>query len=152
MNSERNITPLISDKPYPVPIEMRPLWRIGLIIISIIRVSGDKKYLDTKKLNILVWMLIRKNRWPEYESYLREQTVDVPLISVDTATYKATELCMAKSLVTLSDGRLHITDTGEIFYNTILKSEVMQEELDFLDELGKKLTDAKVKGLTGGLI
>lgn len=152
MNSERNIIPLISDKPYPVPIEMRPLWRIGLVIISIIRVSGDKKYLDTKKLNILVWMLIRKNRWSEYESYLRELTVDVPLISVDTATYKATELCMAKSLVTLSDGRLHITDKGETVYNAILKSEVMQEELEFLDELGKKLTDAKVKGLTGGLI
>ena len=152
MNSERNIIPLISDKPYPVPIEMRPLWRIGLIIISIIRVSGDKKYLDTKKLNILVWMLIRKNRWPEYESYLRELTVDIPLISVDTATYKATELCMAKSLVTLSDGRLHITDIGETVYNAILKSEVMQEELEFLDELGKKLTDAKAKGLTGGLI
>ncbi len=97
-------------------------------------------------------MLIRKNRWPEYESYLRELTVDVPLISVDTATYKATELCMAKSLVTLSDGRLHITDTGETVYNSILKSEVMQEELEFLDKLGKKLTDAKVKGLTGGLI
>lgn len=152
MNNERSITPLISDKPYPVPIEMRPLWRIGLIIISIIRVGGDKKYLDTKKLNILVWMLIRKNRWPEYESYLKEQTVDIPLISVDTATYKATELCIAKSLVSLSEGRLHITDTGESVYKIILESAVMQEELEFLDELGKKLTDAKVKGLTGGLI
>ncbi|MGY8812675.1 MAG: hypothetical protein ACKVK5_16750 [Pseudomonadales bacterium] len=152
MDNERIIRPMISDKPYSIPIEMRPLWRIGLIIISIIRVGGEKKYLDTKKLNILVWMLIRKNRWPEYEGYLKEQVVDIPLISVDTATYKAAEICMAKSLVSLSEGRFYITAAGEGIYRTIVENAVMQEELDFLDGLGKKLTDVKVKGLTGGLI
>lgn len=97
-------------------------------------------------------MLIRKNRWSEYESYLKEETIDIPLISVDTATYKAIELCMAKSLVSLNDGRLHITNQGENIYKAILESAVMQDEIKFLDESGKKLTDAKVKGLTGGLI
>ncbi|GLH17321.1 MULTISPECIES: hypothetical protein [Pseudomonas] len=152
MKNERQITPIISDKPYPIPIEMRPLWRISLIIISIERVSNEKKYLDSKKLNILIWMLIRKNRWPEYEDYLKDRTLDIPLISVDTATYKAIEICVAKALVTLSDGRVHITDAGQDIYRTILESAVMQEEIDFLDNFGKKLTDAKVKSLTGGLI
>lgn len=152
MNSDREVTPIISDKPYPIPIEMRPLWRISLIVICIIRVSSDKKYLDSKKLNILIWMLIRKNRWPEYEKYLKDQTLDIPLISVDTATFKAIEMCAAKGYVTLSEGRVHLTDIGEDFYKLIIKSEVMLDELDFLDNFGKKLTDVKAKRLTGGLI
>lgn len=91
MNESVNIKPVISDKPYPVPIEMRPLWRICLIVVSIAVVSGEKSYLDIKKVNILVWMLIRRTRWDEYERFLVGQSNDIPLVSVDTATYKAVE-------------------------------------------------------------
>tara|TARA_R110002049_G_scaffold309141_1_gene517570 strand:+ start:13183 stop:13446 length:264 start_codon:yes stop_codon:yes gene_type:complete len=77
MQDDNTIRAVISDKAYPVPIEMRPLWRICLIVTSIAVVSGDKKYLDSKKVNILVWMLIRKKRWEEYEKYLLDRTNDI---------------------------------------------------------------------------
>lgn len=140
---------VISDKAYPIPIEMRPLWRICLIIISIAVVSGEKKYLDAKKVNILVWMLIRKRRWKEYEDYLLEKTNDIPLISVDTATYKAVEFSIAKEFVFLDKGRLNLTEYGERLYKMLVQNEIMQDETTFLCEFGKKLTDDRVKGLTG---
>jgi len=152
MNIERKIKPIISDKPYPVPVEMRPLWRICLIIISIIVVSGNKKCLDQKKVNILVWMLIRKNRWEEYEEYFLGRSQDVPLVSVDTATYKAVEFSIAKNFVKLEDGRLCITTHGEELFSVLVRNNIMGEEIVFLEQVGKKLTDNKVKGLTGGLI
>ncbi len=151
MTMERTIKPKISNKPYPIPIEMRPLWRICLIIISIVVVSGDKKYLDQKKVNILVWMLIRKNRWEEYENYLLGRDNNIPLVSVDTATYKAVEFAIAKNFIKLEDGRLHITTSGEELFSVLVENNIMDEERKFLEEqVGKKLSDNKINGLTGG--
>lgn len=152
MNIERKIKPIISSKSYPIPIEMRPLWRICLIIISIIIVSGNKKYLDQKKVNILVLMLIRKNKWEEYENYLLGRSHDIPLVSVDTATYKAVEFSIAKNFIRLEEGRLYITTHGEELFSVLLENDIMKEEITFLEQIGKKLTDNKVKGLTGELI
>jgi len=152
MSAERKIKPIINDKPYPVSIEMRPLWRICLIIISIIVVSGDKKYLDAKKVNILVWMLIRNNRWKEYEEYLLGRDTDIPLVSVDTATYKAVEFSIAKKFVTLKNGRLYIAKAGEELFSILVENNIMSEEISFLEHVGKKLSNNKVNGLTGGLI
>ena len=152
MSSSIKTKPVISDKPYAVPIEMRPLWRICLIVISIAVVSGEKKYLDIKKVNILVWMLIRKAKWNEYERFLLGQTLDIPLVSVDTATYKAVEFSLAKEFVTLDSGRLYITDKSEELYSLLTNNSIMTEEIGFLITNGKKLTDRKVKELTGGLL
>ncbi len=152
MNEARNIKPVISDKPYSVPIEMRPLWRICLILASIARLSGDKRYLSVKKVNMLVWMLIRKKRWQEYEDYLCGRSLDLPLVSADAATYKAVEFALAKDFIQLRDGRLHITGSGLEVYQLVIDNEVMTEEVWFLEKVGKKLSDRKVKEISGGLL
>ena len=152
MSENTKTKPIISDKPYAIPIEMRPLWRICLIIISIGVISREKKYLDIKKVNILVWMLIRKARWDEYERFLLGQTRDIPLVSVDTATYKAVEFSLAKAFVTLDSGRLYTTEKSEKLFSLLTNNEIMTDEIRFLETNGKELTDRKVKELTGGLL
>jgi len=152
MIEKESIKVVISDKAYPLPIEMRPLWRICLIIISIAVVSGEKKYLDVKKVNILVWMIIRKLRWVEYENYLLGRASDIPLVSVDTATYKAVEFSMSKNFVELKDGRLYLSSKGKDLYEVLVENGIMIDEIDFLKKFGKKLSNDKLKGLTGGFL
>ena len=151
MNKELNVKPVVSDKPYSVSIEMRPLWRICLILICVSVVSGDKKYLNSKKVNILVWMLIRKNRWLEYEEYLLERSRNIPLVSIDTATFKAVEFSIAKDLLSLNGDKVFVTGCGEALFSALIENNIMGDEIDFLKRLGKKLSDSKVKGLTGGM-
>ncbi|MCP4976794.1 MAG: hypothetical protein GY931_11585 [Maribacter sp.] len=152
MTNNASIKPIISNKPYSVPIEMRPLWRICLILVSIATLSGDKRYLSVKKVNMLVWMLIRQHRWDEYENYLYERTRDIPLVSADTATYKAVEFALAKGFNRLEDSRLHITDAGLEIHQLLLDNDIMSEEIWFLTNIGKKLSDKKIKGITEGLL
>jgi len=144
--------PVISDKPYSVPIEMRPLWRMGLIIISLVVVAGDKGYLSVKKVNMLVWMLIRQKRWLEYEDFLLSWTLDIPLVSADTATYKAVEFALAKNVVSLDNGRLAISQSGLDIYRILSENKIMTKEILFLESVGKKLTESKVKTITEGLL
>ncbi|MFO7539462.1 MAG: hypothetical protein R6X32_15585, partial [Chloroflexota bacterium] len=114
--------------------------------------GGNKRYLDMKKVNILVWMLIRKNRWNEYEEFLNNRSKDIPLVSVDTATYKAVEFALAKEFIKLEDGRIYMTKNSDELYSLLVQNEIMESELDYLRRNGKKLTDQKVKELTGGLL
>jgi hypothetical protein len=95
-------------------------------------------------------MLIRKNKWEKYEEYLLGRTLDIPLVSVDTATYKAVEFSLVKELVKLEHGRLYITEDGEELFSVLIENDIMGKEMDFLKQVGKKLSDKKVKGLTGG--
>lgn len=152
MTETANVKAVISEKPYPVPIEMRPLWRICLIVLAIAIVSKEKRYLDIKKVNILVWMLIRKKRWFEYESFLVGRSKDIPLVSVDTSTYRAVEFAIAKEFVKLDSGRLYLTDGSDELISVLSTNQIMSDEIEFLSINGKKLTDQKVKELTGGLL
>ncbi|MCK4500820.1 hypothetical protein KAU11_09995 [Candidatus Babeliales bacterium] len=99
-----------------------------------------------------MWILIRKNKWEEYEEYLLGRSPEIPLVSVDTATYKAVQFSIIKEFVKLKSGRLYITEKGEELFSILIENGIMSEEIDFLEQMGKKLTDNKVKGLTGGLI
>lgn len=152
MSENNRVKTIISEKSYPLPIEMRPLWRICLIVISLAAISGEKRYLDVKKVNILVWMLIRRSRWNEYEEFLNDQTKDIPLVSVDTAMYKAVEFAIAKKFVTLDAGRICMTKSADDLYALLVENDIMQAEIAYLMKNGRKLTDRKVKELTGGLL
>ena len=152
MSESSKVKTVISDKYYPLPIEMRPLWRICLIVISLAVVSGEKRYLDVKKVNILVWMLIRRSRWDEYDNFLNDRSKDIPLVSVDTAMYKAVEFAIAKEFVTLNSGRVHMTENADDLYSLLIENKIMEAEITYLLKNGKKLTDRKVKELTGGLL
>ncbi|MCG7870249.1 MAG: hypothetical protein JAY74_28260 [Candidatus Thiodiazotropha taylori] len=152
MNNHSKAKPVVSDKPYAIPIEMRPLWRISLLVASVATLGGEKRYLSVKKANMLVWMLIRQKRWDEYEDYLYGRSNDLPLVSTDTATYKAVEFALAKGLINLDSGRLHVTDSGMELYHLLIENDIMSNEMSFLENVGKKLTDKKVRAITEGLI
>ena len=152
MSNHSRTKPVVSKKPYSIPIEMRPLWRISLLVASIVTIGGEKRYLSIKKANMLVWMLIRQSRWDEYENYLYGRTMDLPLVSTDTATYKAVEFALAKGLISLNSGRLHVSDSGIELYKLLVENDIMTNEISFLKNVGKKLTDKKVRAITEGLI
>ena len=100
----------------------------------------------------MVWMLIRKKRWFEYESFLVGRSKDIPLVSVDTSTYRAVEFAIAKEFVKLDSGRLYLTDGSDELISVLSTNQIMSDEIEFLSINGKKLTDQKVKELTGGLL
>jgi len=150
MNSSNNFKAVISKKNYSVPIESRPIWRVSLIVSSIIVVSGAKKYLDIQKVNIWAWMLIRQDSWVLYRSFLLNESTEVPLVSVDTANFRAIEFGVSKGFFNLENGRLYIAEQGESLFKLLLENEVMTNERRFLEEYKHKLTVTKIKELTGG--
>ena len=145
----KQIKAKFNNKLYPIPIEMRPLWRICLIIISIFLVSNNDGMLSLNKLNVFVWMLIRKNKWNAYKNFLINFSDEIPLVSIDTATYKAIEFARAKNYICIENDKISLSSIGKDVYKLIVEIGIMIEEIQFLNDIGAKLTENKVKILAG---
>lgn len=142
----------IDSKGYAVPIEMRPIWRISMIVLVVALLEKNTSSIDLRKLNVLIWMLIRKNRWEEYRNYLLGRSNDLPFISVDTSTYKALEFAMVKEFVVIENSKIVMLDKGIKLFNLLIENDILSDELTFVSEIGKKLTQKKLDELSGRLI
>lgn len=137
----------ISDQGYPLPIEMRPLWRISLIIITIDLLQDKHNQITINKTKVAIWMLIRKQQWGFYiEKLSNKGTFD---ISIDRVDEKAIELCLAKNLITLQDSKLKNTELGLSFKSLIESEQILTDEIDFLKSISSSLTNTAVSKILG---
>lgn len=147
--SETSIKLQVTGKNYPIPIEMRPIWRVSILLVILAEVGKSKGYLDLTKLNVLIWMVIRRKNWEKYADFLTDQNHKVPLVSVDTATYKAIEIAVSRKMIKIEGKKIYLIETGRHFYSVIKQHSILTDEIDFLNEYGRKLTLKKVNLLTG---
>ncbi|NNB47061.1 hypothetical protein [Pseudomonas chlororaphis] len=137
----------ISDQGYPLPIEMRPLWRISLIIITIQHLQDKHGQITINKIKVAIWMLIRKQQWNFYiEKLSNKDTFD---ISIDRSDEKAIELCLAKNLITLQDSKLQSTESGLSLNSLINEEKLLIDEINFLKSISSSLTNTAVSKILG---
>lgn len=138
------------NKPYPLAIEMRPLWRMCLVIIIVKNMHLKNRSIDLKKLNILLWMTIKHQNSYIFERFLIEKNAPIPFISSDQANYVAIELAFNKDLIKLAhDERIYLTDKSEHLYNLIFENNLFKDEIDFMNNFGYKLTQKNIDKIIG---
>lgn len=138
------------NKPYPLAIEMRPLWRMCLVIIIVKNMHLKNRSIDLKKLNILLWMTIKHQNRYIFERFLIEKNAPIPFISSDQANYVAIELAFNKKLIKLShDERIYLTDKSEHLYNLIFENNLFKDEIDFMNNFGYKLIQKNIDKIIG---
>ena len=139
----------IDNKPYPVPVEMRPLWRISLVIIIVKTLLLKNKTIDLKKLNVMVWMLIRNKEWEKFKNFLIEKDQPAPFISSDQANYIAIELTFKKNLIIFNKEKIETTELADKFYTNILEHNLFKAEINFIEQYLSKITFDKIEKMLG---
>lgn len=139
----------IDNKPYPVPVEMRPLWRISLIIIITKIMNKKNKSLDLKKLNVMLWVLIRTQEWNNFMKFIDDKNNVAPFISSDQANYIAIELGFKKNLLQFNQDKIEVTDLGNVIYDNILLNNLFDAERNFIENYLSKITVDKVEKMLG---
>lgn len=139
----------INNKPYPVPVEMRPLWRIGLVVLTVKRMSTLKKSLDLNKLNVVLWMLIRNHNWEEFNIFLRNNHENIPFITSDQANYIAIELAFNKGLIKFNEEKIITTQDGDNFFHQIIENSIFNNELNFINENASYFTNVMIDKIVG---
>lgn len=139
----------IDNKPYSVPVEMRPLWRISLVIIIVKTMLLKNKSVDLKKLNVMLWMIIRNQDWGKFKKFLIEKEYPAPFISSDQANYIAIELSFKKDLIIFNQEKIETTILADKFYENIVENNLLSDEIIFTENYLSKLTFDKIEKMMG---
>lgn len=151
MNKEKikTATTVISDVGYPIPIEMRPIWRTALICIAINIVDTNGTSLKIDKLRIFIWMLARPTKWDNYYYSLHSIEPSFFKISSDKSTDIAIEIAIVKGFVKLESDSLHLEHNGLKLLMLVEEIKLFKDEIDFLQSIKSKVTDKYIKSLIG---
>lgn len=137
---------LFRDRPVSVPPDLRPLWRLALLVLLLDKCCRQGRA-SLQKLHVLNWAL----RTPESRQALLESLEgnarpDSNLVRFDPALNQTLDLARGEALIVQIDGnRYQITAKGLELAAEIEKDRsTFLTELNFLEAVGSKLTEALV--------
>lgn len=130
-------------RPMAIAAELRPDWKIGAMLL-ILHISSRGGKSSLRRLHILNWALRSSRNRAEFEQVREHQQ---PLFSFqfrfEPALGRAINLAVGEEYVEWVGGnRLQITPKGQRWVKDILKDKsVMQQEREFLERIGKDITE-----------
>ncbi|MBW8782713.1 MAG: hypothetical protein JF599_12630 [Verrucomicrobia bacterium] len=137
---------LFRDQPVSVPADLRPIWRLSLLMLLLNRCCKQGKA-SLQKLHVLNWAL----RTPESRQAMLEALdglvkPDSALVRFDPALNKTLDLARGEDLVEQLDGpRYQITAKGLAIAEELAKDQTaFQVEQNFLETIGSRLTESFV--------
>lgn len=149
---ELDTTFVFNERPESIPGDLRPLWRIGLLLL-ILYVASRAKKTSFGRLHVLNWAL-RSDEGRDallgmLEGRLSPGTV---VVRIEPSLNRAVDLAHGESLLRKVGGdRIELTPTGEAEAKRILEqNELFVSEREYLEQVGKKLTEKLVSELFGG--
>lgn len=145
----KTATAIFSDAGYPLPIELRPIWRIGLMCVAINTVGTDGVSLKLTKMRVLLWMLIRPQNWSSYFDSLHSYSNSIVSMSSDKSTDKAVELAMAKGFLQLDSDTLTLGEEGYKLLQLVNDLNLFNSEVEFLLSVKNKVTEKYIKRILG---
>jgi hypothetical protein len=145
-------TPFVfNERPESIPGDLRPLWRIGLLLLMLYLASRGKRS-SFGRLHVLNWALRsdegRDSLLGILERRLFPGTV---VVRIEPSLNRAVDFAHGEGLLRKVGGnRIELTSTGEAEAKRILgHDEIFEGEKKYLEQVGKKLTETLVDELFG---
>lgn len=134
----------ISERKEFVSCDLRPAWRISLLLL-ILRLVGRGSKASRNKIHIVNWALKNGEHVESYLAYIESGKGKRPFINLDPAMDKAIDYALYSKLLTIENNRVTLTAEGIEIANKLKKSDVFGNEKKLLDRLKSALSEEKVK-------
>ena len=135
--------------PTSVPPEMRPAWRVTVLLHIVSRCRGRKA--SWKQLHLLNWA-IRNQRARDGLLAVTEGRLgpDRVVVRFDPALAPAIDLAVGSNLVQWETPRLlALTDAGHAVVEALDDTDLFADERDFLAALGPSITQKLAEDVLG---
>ncbi len=142
---------LFRRRPVAVPGDLRPAWRIGLLVILLKRCCRQGKSSLTR-LHVLSWGLRTKDSQGELIALIEGRSnPDSLVVRFDPAFNRAIDFAIGEGFVRRVDGaRIELTPSGDLFAEEIAKSDDLYPvEKAFANELRQRVTETLVDSIFG---
>ncbi|MGN7176535.1 hypothetical protein BK139_23105 [Paenibacillus sp. FSL R5-0490] len=131
-------------KKVPLSPELRPLYKISLIIL-ILYLSSNKQTASLLKLQLFNWALKNPKRFNRLDDI--KKGGDFPIIRFDPSLNRALNFAVAEQQLEFNEknGKFILTNKGVKFAESIMEhNDVLVEEKDLLEGIKKGISDAYV--------
>jgi hypothetical protein len=140
-----------SQRPYPIPADYRPMYKIGLIVM-ILKICCRGETSGLLKLHLLSWALASdKNLGKLKEHITTNFQTDFSVWGIEPALNRALQYAIASNICEVVSGKNYkLTDKGSKFYKMInADKDLFDKEKSFLEFVGKnKITDSRINSMS----
>ncbi|MDG4850794.1 hypothetical protein [Peribacillus frigoritolerans] len=129
-----------SKKRIPISPELRPIYRISLIML-ILYLSSTQQKASLLKLQLFNWALKNESR---YDRLLQlKKTKEFPIVRFDPFLNRALNYGVAMGFLSFNNktGKFALTEKGVEFVLKIISEDIFEEEKRFLNSIKKGLSD-----------
>lgn len=137
-----------SNRPDPIPGDLRISWRLAMICLIVERSRGRKAGLQGAHV---LWWAVRSpaNRRQFSRWFKEERAPDEMMVRFDPSLSDSLDLAIGSGLVEIdSNTNIILTDQGLALAQHVLGDvEVMVQEKEFLDTLPRRITKASMERL-----
>lgn len=153
MNSEYDFEVIdhitFSKKPIPVSPYYRPLYKI-IQLALVLKISSYKKSASLLKLHMFSWTMNSKDEMTRLLNYVEKKfTGEITLWRSEPSLNRALAFGIAEGLFSYKNNKYCLAPNGDKIVNIVLKDEdLFIEEKEFLNLIGKTITEKKVSEMT----
>ncbi len=138
-----------SKKPISIPPEYRPSYSIGLIVL-ILKICCQNSKSSLLKLHLINWALKSEENRESLRSFvLSNYTESSKTWGIEPSLNRALNYSVHEGVCLIVKGKYQLQEKGEELYQKIISNkEFLNEEIDFLNFLGKrKITDNRIDSI-----
>lgn len=139
-------------RPIAIPAELRPLFRIGQIVLVINKCCRGA-VASAIQLHLFCWALNSQENMNALLGYIANQnTISSIPIHLDPSINRAIQFAIADEFLKVEpSGKIAIAPKGELLYVEIMADlSMFGGEKQFLQKIGKKLTDTTARRMIEG--
>lgn len=139
---------LFQRQPVSIPADMRPGWRICIIIL-LLRMCCRQNRSTFGRVHVLSWAVRTSGTRCDLISVLNgEDSLDSLLVRIEPSVNRAVDLASGASILKLSGDRIEITGNSiELADRLIEADSIFSDEKEFFSTIGKRVTEDFVKRL-----
>lgn len=126
-----------------VPCDVRPLWKMTLIILIVGTIKKNEAC-SLNKLHVANWVIKNINHFQDFINWSRKKTVLKPEIRLEPSVDRALELLVSEKLLEKSSGKIVMTELGIKTYDLLIRENIFSSEKLMLKDAAKYLTDANI--------
>jgi predicted nucleic acid binding AN1-type Zn finger protein len=140
-------------EPMALPAELRPMHKIGLILLFL-RLNSAASTSSILKIQFLNWVLKTEDMKAQLINGTdgKEATYLLKVVHLDPAVNRAVQYAIAENLIALQKtGKIKLTDSGiNIADKIIINQDLFLNEKEYLKKLGKRVSDVQIKNVLLG--
>jgi hypothetical protein len=148
---ELNTEFVFRQRPEAIPGDLRPIWRIGLVLLMLYMASRGGKS-SFGKLHVLNWALrSQEGRKVLLDILERRLSPGTVIVRIEPSLNRAVDLAHGECLVKRNKVGIELTSQGQAEAKRILEQkDIYLQEKEFLNAAGKRVTEKLVKELFCG--